>query len=91
MRFFRALFFAAPSPLSLLLFKFELVSIGVCFAGWFPRFVFFLVLLNVGDAGDPGVAGDAGTAGDSGVTGGAGVAGDTGIADVPGFVADVDV
>ena len=58
LRLFRAHFFAAPSPLSLLLFKFVLVSMGVC-----SGFFFFVFLGDAGDAIVVGVAGDSGTAG----------------------------
>ena len=81
MRFFRAYFFlAAPSPLSLLLFKLELVSIGISSVD----FIFFSDFLGVGDAGDAdftgvdGVFGVAGTFGDAGVFIGSGVAGHSG-------------
>ena len=92
MGFFRAHFFlAAPSPLSLLLFKFGLVSIGVSSAGWLACFVFFLGLLDVGIVGDTGVAGDASVTHVAGVVGTTVVAGDAGVAgtaDVPCFVVD---
>ena len=73
MGFFRAHFLAASSPLSLLLFKLALVSIGVSSVD----LVFFFVFLDVGDARDAdvtGVAGIVGTVGDTGVITGAGVA-----------------
>ena len=61
----------APSPLSLLLFKLTVVSIG----SWsFVVFVFFFFEEALGDAGD-----------DSGVKTGSGVG--SGISDVAGFVA----
>ena len=65
LRLFGAHFLAAPSPLSLLFFKFVLVSMGVC-----SGFFFFVFLGDAGDAivvgvagDDVGVAGDADTAG----------------------------
>ena len=73
----------APSPLSLFLFKFELVSIGVPSAGWLACFDFFFGLLDVGVAGD---AGDASVAGVVGITGDTGVAGDAGVTRVAGIV-----
>ena len=76
-------FFAAPSPLSLLLFKFTLVYIS---SGWFILLfflcflgdakstvtvgVFGVVVEGLGDAASADVAGVA----DAGVTGGSGVA-----------------
>ena len=63
------IFLAAPSPLSLLLFKLVLVSTGVSSVCWFDDLVFFFVFFAVGDAGvitGAGVAGDTGTAADDG-------------------------
>ena len=91
---------AAPSPLSLFLFKFELVSIGVSSADWLACFDFFFGLLDVGVAGDAGVAGvvgitgDTGMAGDADVTRVAGVVGttsDTGVAGDAGVAGTADV
>ena len=82
---FRAYFFAVPSPLSLLLFKFTLVSISsgafilfffLCFLGdvKVPVGVFGVVVEGLGDAAGADVTG-LGVAGvaDAGVTGGSGV------------------
>ena len=84
LRLFRAYFLSAPSSLSLLLFKFVLVSIS---SGWLSLF-FFLLLLEVGGTAAAGVVGvavdvfgdaasacvaDAGVAG-TGVAGGSGAA-----------------
>ena len=88
MGLFGAHFLAAPSPLSLFLFKFELVSIGVSSASWLACFDFFFGLLDVGVAGDAGVVG---TTGDTGVAGDAGVAGVVGITGDTGVVTDVGV
>ena len=79
---------AAPSPLFLFLFKFELVSIGVSSAGWLACFDIFFGLLDVGVAGD---AGDAGVAGVVGITGDTGVAGDAGVTRVAGVVGTTGV
>ena len=53
------IFLAAPSPLSLLLFRFVLVSIS---SGWLGLF-FFLFFLRVGNAGDAGGTAAAGVIG----------------------------
>ena len=67
------IFLAAPSPLSLLLFKLAFVSIGVS-----VDFVFFLDFLGVDGAGDAvfiGVVGASGIFGDDSIFIGSGVAG----------------
>ena len=74
---FLGTFFAAPSPLSLLLFKLVVVSISYV---WFAGF-FFFIFLDVGDAavadgtGAADVVGVAGVADVFGVVLGAGVVG----------------
>ena len=58
-------FFAAPSPLSLLLFKLVLVSIS----SWLADFFFFNCFVAVGDTGDADDAGVVKVAGVSGTFG----------------------
>ena len=73
MGFFWAYFLAAPSPLSLLLFKLAFVSIGVS-----VDFVFFLDFLGVDGAVFTGVVGFSGIFGDDSIFIGSGVAGGSG-------------